>query len=66
MTQKSSRVPQPCIFDIMSISSIILEDKPLIYRRVRTDEVSRDTGAFTELRVDNHETNTQSIQRVWK
>lgn len=43
---KSCRVPEPCIFDIISISSIIHKDKPLIYRQVRTDQVSLDTGFY--------------------
>lgn len=38
----SRRVPQPCIFDIISISSIIHEDKLIIYRHVSTDQVRGD------------------------
>lgn len=58
--------PQPCIFDIITISSIILEDKPLIYRRVRTDQVSRDTGAFTERSKDKHITYIKLLLCAWK
>lgn len=55
---KSCRVPQPCIFDIISISSIIHEDKPLIYRQVRTDQVSRDTG-FYKVHLQNSASNSK-------
>lgn len=43
---KPCMVPQPCIFDTISISSIIHGDKPLIYRQVGTDQVNRDTGFY--------------------
>lgn len=56
---KSGRDPQPCIFDIISISSIIHEDKPLIYRQVRTDQVSRDTG-FYEVHLQNSAPNSKA------
>lgn len=49
---KSCRVLQPCIFDIISISSIIHQDKPLIYRQVRTDQVNWDTG-FYKVHLEN-------------
>lgn len=60
------RVPQPRIFDIISISSIILKDKLLIYRRGRTDQVSQETGAFTELSKDKNITYVKLLLCVWK
>lgn len=70
---KSCRVSQPCIFDIISISSIIHQDKPLIYRQVRTDQVNRDTGFYkvhlqnsTPKSRDKHITYIKLLLSAWK